>query len=489
MAPAVQITDILKTLKAQYLELLSDATKFFRDFEDTYLIYEKETHRTKEINKQIETILSFKETNGFYPTIKDQDDTGAYLKELKHLSATAQERLDRVEPKVLGGFRRRTTLLTEIADTIIDQTFNDKEANRFITTMVLRAPLPNDQSRCASNEKSKPLYIAALSVKLVQKLLEDGQIIEEDIVKFAPKLSLKQVEAQTSEASSTSSTGNKPEQHELTAEEFEPFRKQVLRPIVFAALIHQIGSYSVDADQLYKGNRYRLLDEEERKKLINIIYKSSRSYLKYGLGEPDRSLFESIAADDYLDAVARYDLTDTILTHYVKPQHALGNLLRIPMIYASFLMSTKSRHNYNLIYKAYDIMKSGIEKEVVYEPYTKVFMKMMGCFPLGSGIYFISKETNMVEKGVVVGLNPADPKSAIVKQTTKRQVKYEDHSQTQVSYDFNIINPKARKQSNFNEDYYKNQFPKGFYWNPAEDWEVDINPKTFWRRDNSIHRN
>ena len=95
----------------------------------------------------------------------------------------------------------------------------------------------------------------------------------------------------------------------------------------------------------------------------------------------------------------------------------------------------------------------------------------------------------MVENGVVGGLNPADPKSAIVKQTTKRQVKYEDHSQTQVSYDFNIINPKARKQSNFNEDYYKSQFPKGFYWNPAEDWEVDINPKTFWRRDNSIRRN
>ena len=501
MAPQLLITDILKTLKAQYLDLVSDATTFFREFEEIYLIYEKETQRTKEINKQIETILSFKEANGFYPAIKDQDDTGEYLKELKQLSATAQERLDYVEPKVLGGFRRRTALLTEMADTIIEQTLKDKDANRFITTMVLRAPLPNDQARCASNEKNKPLYIAALSVKLLQKLLETDQIIDEDIVKYVPKLNLKQVEEQTNQKSdattntssdSTSSDSkdkSKKEEEEIPEEILEPYKRQVLRPIIFAALIHQIGAYSLDADKIYKGNRYRLLDEEERKKLINVIYKSSRNYLKYGVGEPDRSLFESMDADEYLQAVARYDLTDSILTNYVKPQHALGNLLRIPMIYASFLMSTKSRHNYNLIYKAYDIMKSGIDKEVIYEPYTKVFMKMVGRFPMGSGIYFVSKETNVVEKGVVVGLNPAHPKTAIVKQTTKRQVKYEDHSQTEVTYDFNIINPAARKQSDFSEDYYKKQYPNGFYWNPAEDWEMDINQKTFWRRDNSIRRN
>lgn len=468
------ITDILKSLKAQYLDLVSDAVSFFRDFEETYLIFEKETQRTKEINKQIETILAFKETNGFYPKIKDQDDTEKYLKELKLLSSTAQERLDHIEPKIIGGYKRRNRMLTEMADTIIEQTLKERDANRFITTMVLRAPLPNDQARCASNEKNKPIYIAALALKLLERLNDEKQLSEPQVVDYVP-------EKVPSE--------DNPKEDVYEPEKLEVYKSEVLRPIVFAALIHQLGSYSLNAEEIYRGNRYRLLDEEERKKLIDIIYKSSRDYLKYGLGEPDKNLFNETRPEDYQRAVARYDLVDSILTNYVKSQHALGNILRIPMIYASFLMSTKSRHNYSLVYKAYDIMKSGIEKGVIYPPYTKTFMKMVGKFPMGTGIYFISKETNAPEKGVVIGLNPAKPDSALVKQTTKRQVKYEDHSQTEVTYAYNLFNEEARKNSDFGSDYFKKQFPKGFYWNPAEDWEMDINQKSFWRRDNNTRRN
>lgn len=474
MATQMFITDILKSLKGQYLELVSDAVSFFRDFEDIYLAYERETKRTKEINKQVETILAFKENNGVYPTIKDQPDAEAYLKELKQLSASAQEKLDIVEPKIRLGYKRRNAMLKHMADTIIEQNFKKKDANRFITSMVLRAPLPSDQSRCVSNEKNKPIYIAALSLQLLEDLISKNLVAEEHILNHIP----------SSIPAEDDSEIDVPDPEML-----DDYKKEVLRPIVYAALIHQLGSYSKEADKIYNGNRYRLLNEKERTTLIDIIFNHSRNYLKYGLGEPERELFNEINPEAYPKAVARYDLMDTLLTNYTKSQHPLGNLLRIPMIYASFLMSTKSRHNYTLIYKAYDILQSGVDKKVMYPPYTKVFMDMVGRYPLGSGVYFISKETHSPEKAVVVGLNPDNANTAIIKQTTKRQVKYEDHSQTKLTFDYNLFNPEARKASNFSEDYYKKQFPRGYFWNPSEEWEMEINQKSFWRRDNKIRRN
>ena len=173
----------------------------------------------------------------------------------------------------------------------------------------------------------------------------------------------------------------------------------------------------------------------------------------------------------------------------VKANHGIANILRIPMIYSSFMLSTKPRHEYPIVYKAYDVIKSGIDKNIVYVPYANEFLNMVGKFPLGTGLYFIAKDTGQPEKAVVTGLNPPDHTTAIAKQLTRRQIRFDEHSQSLITQQYNIIYEGARRRSDFGSEYFTKQYPNGYFWNPAESWELEIDHKTFWRRDNNLKSN
>ena len=114
---------------------------------------------------------------------------------------------------------------------------------------------------------------------------------------------------------------------------------------------------------------------------------------------------------------------------------------------------------------------------------------MVGLYPLGSGIFFIAKDSDLPERAVVTGLNPPEPSSAIVKQLTRKQVKFDDHTQVCAGKNSILSNRDARANSRFDAGYFKKQFPNGYFWNPAEVWELDLDHKQFWRRDNSIKKN
>lgn len=472
MAQSQFITDLLKSLKSQYQAVIDDAVEFYEQFDSLYGVYARETDRVKEIEQQLHTIKQYKAKHGVYPQIKDQANTEDYIQELLRIKAGATEQIDEVEPEVLAGYQKRRQMLDKIAFSIADMMLNHRDASMFIATMVLRAPMPNDHTRCATNEKSKPIYIAALSVCLLQKLIEQEKITNSFIVSRVPK----QIP-----------NPEHPEQTMQDPEQVKEYIQQVLSPLITGVLIHNIGSYSKTAEAIYKGNRFRLLEENDRKLLVKAIFDHSQQYLKFGLGKPQQSDFPD--PTEYQLQQAQYLLTKEIICNYPNAQHPVGNLLRIPMIYASFLLSTKPEFNYLTVFKAYEILQGGIEKKVIYGPFAKVFLDLVGMYPLGTGIFFISNETHLPERAVVTGLEPSKPTSAIVKQLTRRQIKFDDHTQVEASKESIISNPQTRKDSDFGTDYYKKQYPNGFFWNPSEPWERDIDHQKFWRRDNKLKLN
>lgn len=474
VAKAQFITDLLKSLKVKYQELLDDAIEFYQEYESLYGVYAKEKHRIREIEHQLDTIQKYKEKHGVYPQIKGQADAESYLEELDKLMLRAENDLRVVEPEVVKGFERRTTMLNSISKKIASMMMEDKDASQFVATMMLRAPLPNDHLRCPANEKNKPIYIAALSACLIKRLVKGNNldpVLESDYIssRFPTKVEIE--------------NGVK----EYNPEQTEIYINEVLVPVITACLIHNIGSYSPDAEAIYQGNRYQVLEEEDRKALIQAIHNNTDNYLKYGIGKPSHSDFEE--PELYQKALDKYELIKGILDGYSQSVDPVGNLLRLPMIYSSFMMSTKQQHDFRVSFKAFDILKSGIDKGVVHKEFGEEFLRMVGHYPLGTGIFFISRETKMPERAVVTGLNPPKTTSAIVKQLTRRQVKFDDHTQVCASRGYIISNEEARRESDFGTEYYKKQFPKGFFWNPAEPWERDIDHQKFWRRDNNIKSN
>lgn len=471
MAQPQLVTELLKTLKSKYQIVLDDAVLFYEQYESLYGVYAKESKRVSETEQQLATIHGYKKKHGVFPQIKGQSNAETYIKELEKIKNRAQSEIKIVEPDVLAGFEKRHLLLTDIANSIAKMMIIERDASQFIATMVLRAPLPADSNRCSTNEKTKPLYIAALTISLLKQLTSQQLIDNDYITQRVPPL----VPSDTH-----------PDQLEYPADLLNDYINDVITPIIIAVLIHNIGSYSVEAERIYKGNRYRMLDEDARKSLITIIHSNTNNYLHYGFGKPQQNTKDKSKFDLEME---RFELTESIINNYSKSQSPIGNLLRIPMIYSSFMLSTKPQHDFKLSYKAYDILKSGIDKSVVYPPFGQIFVNMVGQYPLGCGIFFISKETGVPERAVVSSLNPPKPTTAIVKQLTRRQVKFDDHTQVAASEEYIVSNEIARTKSDFAEPYYKKQFPTGFFWNAAEPWERDIDHQKFWRRDNKIKSN
>jgi hypothetical protein len=472
MSGSHAVTELLKSLKSAYQEVIDDAVDFYKEYETVYGLYARQTNKVEEAESQLTTIEKYKEKNGVYPQIKGYDTAEIYIDELNKLKSKAEQDISRVEPTVFKGFERRREWLNSIAKKIAKATLTDRDASQFIGTMMLRTPMPEDVNRCPNNEKNKPIFIAAQMVCLLRKLVETDNITEPFICERLPSLVHDE---------------HHPDILIFDEESVDKYVEQVLTPIIIAALIHQIGSYSIEAELIFAGNRYRPLDETERKKLIRNIYDHSLNYLRYGLGQPQRYQYQLEAEFD--DALYGYELTETLISNYTNSKHPMGNLLRIPMIYSSFMLSTKPSHDYKLVFKAYDILQSGVTKEVVYPKFAGVFLDMVGQYPVGSGVFFISKDTRYPERAIVSRINPSQPTSAIVKQLTRRQVMFDDHTQVEVSEDYLINNEDARINSDFTPSYFKKQYPKGFFWNPIEAWERDINHNKFWRRDNSVKRN
>lgn len=472
MAKQKSITEQLKIIKSKYQILLEDAVDFYENYEKIYAVYARLTLRIEETNIQISTISAYKEKHGVYPNIKNHDDPLQYLDELQKINQQSQVELEVVKPTVLDGFYNRTTLLNDISTAIAKLLIHDRDANQFIATIMLQSPPVDSNNRCLNNEKSKPIYIAALSVAFIKKLILKEELTDERISGLYPK----KVE-----------DDQVPGQMEYDQEQLNSYINNALVPIINAALIHNIGSYSVEAEAIYNGNRYQLLEEKPRLALIKIIHQHGINYQLLGLGRPNEHDFPDERQLELKQE--QFELTETIIENYSKAAHPLGNLLRIPMIYASFMLSTKPNHNYKYMFKAHDIIKSGIEKNIIYPPFAQHFLTLVGPFPLGSGIFFISKDSGLPERAVVIGLNPSEPDAAIVKQLTRRQETFDDHTQVLATKNYIVSYDQARKKSDFDSSYYKSQFPNGYFWNPSEGWEVTIDQIRFWRRDSKIKLN
>jgi hypothetical protein len=124
-----------------------------------------------------------------------------------------------------------------------------------------------------------------------------------------------------------------------------------------------------------------------------------------------------------------------------------------------------------------------------YNPnFCALFLRMVGRFPIGSGIYFISKETGMIEKGIVSSLFPQNPESPFVKQITRNQLQSLSQTEVIVCKDSNIYFQFVRENSEFDESYFDTRYNAPYVWNANEVWEVQIPALVFWKKDGTLKK-
>lgn len=324
----------------------------------------------------------------------------------------------------------------------------------------------------ASNQKSKHLYKAILSLRLLDKLLADGELNNAYV-------------QQRYMASKGKKNGK---------DEYDPFRDDVQIPLLMAALLQDIGNCHPEALLILKGadgkaDEFRVLENDERLALLQISYRESLKYVTQGLGLDKYSGNSREERDQFIKLEGeRQNFVLMLLKNAIKPEHGIGNVLKIPQIYTSVVLSTKSSFAYETLPKVALVLEKGVEKGVYSKVAVDALLSITGIFPQGFGITYIPKDSDRqdldrYEYAIVTGLYPADIRQPVCRMVT-RNLTYNVSAQgCIVSVENNLYYPQARKKleriseerlleilsklvSNFEERKNMPLLPK--FWRPDE---------------------
>ncbi|ANB21960.1 hypothetical protein A6K25_12165 [Alteromonas stellipolaris] len=280
---------------------------------------------------------------------------------------------------------------------------------KFLGTLMLLTQGPEGKF-ARIHQRFKPLYKAVLVLRLTDKLLDHDTIAHKYLSKYRDAISRMR--------------GNRYWR--------EKWRIELGRPLITASLPQDVGLQSPAALTILRGadnklDEFRLLEESQRKDLLKLNYHFTMKYLTEGLGIPayvgnvkeerDRFVQTHKEANDFVSQLVK----DAFVS-----KTGLGELIKIPQIYASVIFSTKNDYSRKNLPKGYLLIEQLSKKGALNKKLAEDFIDLVGYFPQGFGITFIPVNENGQEKdqyecAVVIGLNPTKPGEPICKVTTRNQ--------------------------------------------------------------------
>lgn len=344
--------------------------------------------------------------------------------EYKSLNASQLEQLQRDE---------HHTCLYAISLTILELTEGESyaETNRksaqFLGTVQLLSPTQGKRV-ATSNEQSKSIYKAVLCLRLLDRLIIDGQVVEPYINKFL--------------------AGLRPEQYlnfaSHDSEGYKRFVAQVKIPLIMAALLQDIGNYHPNAQAILYGeegelNPFRTLEVAQRKALLQINYRETINYLNEGIGIPSFVGDTKEERDQFLvEEQGKMDFIKLLLKTSVNPKNTIGNVLKVPQIYTSIILSTKANYNYKLLPQVFQVLNKNAELGACAQVAVDALYTITGMFPQGFGIVYMplgefGEKGDCYEYAIVNNLYPRKPDQPYCRIATRKL--------TFISYGQNVIIP------------------------------------------------
>jgi len=442
--------------------------------------YEKQPfmqHKMDELNKNIQKITASVST----------DRTKQQLIKLEREKRTYQDEL-RFERN------ERHQHLLMLCEEIISLCEGDSfaESNRksaqLLGTIQLISPTQGNKV-ALSNEQYKPLYKSVLCLRLLDRLCIDNQIVEPFI-----KLALGDI---TPEKYTTFSQDS--------PKEYQAFVKKVKVPLVMSAILQDIGNNHPESLAILRGkdnrqNQHRTLPIEERKALLQINYRETVKYLVEGIGTSIYIGNSKIDRDKYNTLEHKKLLfIKHLIKNAVNPKNGIGNLLKVPQIYSSIVLSTKDSYNYKLLPKVYNALNQNAERGACSQIVVDSLAKITGHFPQGYGVTYIPYDQDIndrYEYAVVSQLYPEKPEHPICRTAT-RNLAFIGHGQeieirksnnlyfTETAKGFSTISKERLNEilellvSNYNERKQLDLLPR--CWQPGEFFTQNVHQK-LWNK-------
>lgn len=314
--------------------------------------------------------------------------------------------------------------------------FDDTQSRsaKFLTTLVLFSP-GTGKHLAELHHRLKPAYKAVLSLRILDKLVVSGIVKNAYMMKnYDPK-----------------------KRYEPGSSDYICYKQSVVLPIMLAAVFQDVGLQHPDLVELLDGedgkkDRFRLLEKEERETMLRLNYQHTIAYLQYGLG---CQISSAEAAED----VTAFDESEKqrlkfqlgLVLDANSSSRGTSEIIKIPQIYASVVFSTKRDFQRKSLTTAAILIAQLAIKKAISPPIAKVFVDLVGNFPLGYGIVYIPRdmrgdELEIYEYAIVSGLNPKSLEEPICRPVTKNLMFLAYGKTMTVDKSINLHFPIARKK-------------------------------------------
>ncbi|NQZ22365.1 MAG: hypothetical protein HRT53_09940 [Colwellia sp.] len=297
---------------------------------------------------------------------------------------------------------------------------SNRKSAQVLGTIQLLSPTEGNKV-ALMNEEHKPLYKSVLCLRLLDRLCIDKEIVEPYI-----KLALAEVNPEKFQTFGIDNPNA-----------YKKFVDQVKIPLVMAALIQDIGNNHAESLVILHGKAgredpNRTLPVQDRKRLLQVNYRETVKYLVDGIGA-GMYIGNSKADRDKFNVVEHKKLLfiKHLLKSSVSPKEGIGNLLKVPQIYSSIILSTKASYNYKLLPKVFQALNQNAERGACSQVVVDALAKITGQFPQGFGVTYIPYDQDIddrYEYAVVCQLYPKNLEQPICRMTT-RNLAFMGHGQ------------------------------------------------------------
>lgn len=467
-----------------------------------------DNHYTQQIKQLIEQV--YPKDSGLGSVYEDARHYFTLTPDLKEHIAELQTKLGDTEiPSKLGGaneqLRKKLKLakakldnerlerigrLESIALKIIalseDESYEETQllSSKFLGTIMLLTRGP-EGNFAKVHQRLKPLYKAVLALRLTDKILEGNLINDPYLTEMKDAL--------------LRFKGNRHWQ--------EKWQTEIAIPIITCALLQDIGLQAPEAREILFGpdndlDEFRVLDNEPRKALLKINYSRTMDYLKHGLGIPGYVGNDKEERDQF---IRRHKVINDFIQRVMKDafisKNGLGEIIKIPQIYVSIVLSTKPDYSRKSLPKGYMLIEQLAKKGALNNKLAEAFINIVGYFPLGFGITYIPQNEKGIDReqyecAIVTRLNPQSPAEPICRPVTRNLTYISFGNDEVIKKSTNLFFPANRKKlmrigrerlmeimsqlsDNFTPDAIDDLVPS--FWEPADYFSFKKN-QNLWNK-------
>ncbi len=323
--------------------------------------------------------------------------------------------------------------ILKLAEGTNQQQTNTKSAKLLATLFMLSST--ETDNRKQMHQLYKPLYKAVLALRLLDKMLIDKKLTNKYIVdRFDPKT-----------------------RFSATPGKLSLFQQDVAVPVIISAITQDIGMQHPEIQRLLKGadgslDEFRVLDKGTRVPLLIMNHEQTQDFITHGIGtaiyeggDPEQKIRFDKKQQNRLKFVLG------LLTDAVKPSAgSIGNIIKIPQIYSSFIMSTKPDYNFRELPKVVNALVNAAKHNAVCSAAAKSFINLVGHFPLGFGVLYIKphepdEQFQNYYYGIVTQLNPIKPNAPTCRRITDQGEIAADTKNFSLLPENNLFYPEAQK--------------------------------------------